>query len=347
MKPALVVQTAGPFATVQDLGRWGHQAAGIPVSGAVDPVSLRIANALVGNAGNEAGLEIRLAGPVLKVAATRLRVALCSPSASLQILEPEPREVPAWQSVTLERGAVFRAAFHAGGSTAYLAVEGGFDLPPVLGSRSTCFRAGFGGLQGRVLANGDSVPLRLDAPDEREDLRLSGLVDLGPPSTIRVVLGPQDDHFTAGAIAALLEGEFRITEQADRMGLRLAGPELAHGQGHDITSDGIATGAIQVPGDRQPIILLADHQTTGGYPKIATVISVDLPALGRMTPGDCLRFSAVSVAEAQAIYVADQAWIADLLCAIEPVRMDPASLSSRALLAKNLISGAVSAFDLA
>ena len=347
MKPALFVQAAGPFTTVQDLGRYGHQAAGIPVSGALDPVSLRVANALAGNAGDEAALEIRLAAPVLRVEAARLRVALCGVSASLQILAPEPREVPAWQSVTLERGAVFRAGFQPGGSTAYLAVAGGFDLPQVLDSRSTCLRAGFGGLEGRLLADGDSVPLRLDAPDERTELRARGLPDLAPPSRIRVIMGPQDDHFTEGAIAALLKGEFRITRQADRMGLRLAGPQLAHRQGHDITSDGIATGAIQVPGDRQPILLLADHQTTGGYPKIATVISADLPAIGRMAAGDCLRFSAVSVAEAEAIHIANQAWIDDLLRELEPLRTDPASLSSRALLSKNLISGAFSAIDIA
>ncbi|MCQ0093296.1 biotin-dependent carboxyltransferase family protein [Roseovarius sp. M141] len=345
MSAALIVQTAGPFTTVQDLGRVGHQAAGIPVSGALDPVSLRIANALVGNEGGEAALEIRLAGPVLKVNAPRVRIALCGTSSPLQILTPEPREVPPWQSVTLERDTVFRVPPLKDSVTAYLAVEGGFDLLPILGSRSTCLRAGFGGLEGRTLADGDALPLALGEASGRADMRLGRPPTLMPSATIRVVLGPQDDYFSKAAIATLLEAEFRVTNEADRMGLRLAGPVLAHENGYDITSDGIATGAIQVPGDGQPIILLADHQTTGGYPKIATVISTDLPALGRLAPGALLRFAAVSVTDAQAIQIANRREISDILATIAPLSIDPASLSSRALLSANLISGVVNATD--
>lgn len=345
MSAALIVQTAGPFTTVQDLGRVGHQAAGIPVSGALDPVALRIANALVGNTGGEAVLEIRLAGPVLKVEAPRVRAALCGTSAPLQILAPEPREVPAWQSVTLERGTLFRVPALKDSVTAYLGVEGGFDVPQILGSRSTCLRAGFGGLEGRALADGDTLPLALDELSDRTDLRLTRRPDLGPPATIRVVLGPQDDYFSKASIGALLEAEFHVTNEADRMGMRLSGPKLAHEKGYDITSDGIATGAIQVPGDGQPIILLADHQTTGGYPKIATVISADLPALGRMAPGAVVRFSAVSVKEAQDIHIADQCRISEMLRALEPLSIDPAKLSSHALLSANLIGGVISATD--
>jgi len=345
MSAALIVQSAGPFTTVQDLGRIGHQASGIPVSGALDPVSLRIANALVGNEGGEAALEMRLAGPVLKVAASRVRVALCGVSSPLQILAPEPREVASWQSVTLTQGTVFRAAPFKDSITAYLAVEGGIDVAPVLGSRSTCLRAGFGGLEGRMLADGDTLPLAMDGPGARPDLRLERPFDLAAPAKLRIVLGPQDDYFTQAAIDTLLSAEFRVTNEADRMGLRLAGPALAHEAGYDITSDGIATGAIQVPGDGQPIILLADHQTTGGYPKIATVISADLPALGRLAPGTALRFAAVSVAEAQGIYIASQREVSAILRAPRPVRIDAASLSSRALLSANLIGGVVSAAD--
>lgn len=345
MSAALIVQAAGPFTSVQDLGRTGHQAAGIPVSGALDPVSLRIANALVGNEGGEAALEVRLAGPTLKVDAPRVRIALCGTSAPLQILAPEPREVPPWQSVTLERDTVFRVPPLKDSVTAYLAVEGGFDLPPVLGSRSTCLRAGFGGLEGRVLADGDTLPLALGEASMRPDMRLDRPLTLVSPATIRVVLGPQDDYFPDTAIATLLEAEYRVTNEADRMGLRLAGPALTHETGYDITSDGIATGAIQVPGDGQPIILLADHQTTGGYPKIATVISTDLPALGRLAPGAVLRFAAVSVTDAQDIHIANRREVSDMLASITPLRIDPASLSSRALLSMNLISGAVSATE--
>ncbi|PVA10342.1 allophanate hydrolase [Pelagivirga sediminicola] len=343
MSAALIAQKAGPFTTVQDLGRAGHQAAGIPVSGALDPASLRIANALVGNPEGEAALEIRLMGPVLKVDAPAVRVALCGTSSPLQILAPEPREVPPWQSAVLERGTVFRVPPLKGSVTAYLAVGGGFDIAPVLGSRSTCLRAGFGGLKGRALADGDALPLAMPAPDGRADMRLGRVPDLAPPARVRLVLGPQDDHFSAAAIATLLEAEFRITNEADRMGLRLAGPALEHKAGYDITSDGIATGAIQVPGDGQPIILLADHQTTGGYPKIATVISADLPALGRLAPGAVLTFSAVTVAEAQDIHIAQKRRLSEVIASIAPLSVEAASLSSRALLSANLISGVISA----
>ncbi|MFX0546513.1 biotin-dependent carboxyltransferase family protein [Roseovarius sp. S1116L3] len=343
MTAALIVQSAGPFTTVQDLGRSGHQAAGIPVSGALDPVALRIANALVGNKEGEAALEIRLAGPVLKVEAARVRVALCGTSAPLLTLAPEPREVPAWQSVTLERGTVLRVPPLKDSVTAYLAVAGGFDLALVLGSRSTCLRASFGGLEGRTLADGDTVLLRCAGPEEQPDMRCIQPPSLAPPKVIRVVLGPQDDHFTKDAIAEFLQAEFRVTSEADRMGMRLSGPKLTHRNGHDITSDGVATGAVQVPGDGQPIVLLADHQTTGGYPKIAGVVSADLPTLGRMAPGAALRFSAISVGEAQDIHRSGAAATAKALAMIEPVSLDPAKLTSHSLLATNLISGVASA----
>lgn len=345
MSAALVVQTAGPFTTVQDLGRAGHQAAGIPVSGALDASSLRIANALVGNEDGTAALEIRLAGPVLEVAAPSLRVALCGTSAPLQILSAERRDVPPWQSVTLQRGTVFRVPPLQDSVTAYLAIEGGFDLPEVLGSRSTCLRAGFGGMEGRALADGDCLPLTRDTATDRPDLQLDAPPALVPPETIRVVLGPQDDHFTKAATSRFLDAEYQVTNEADRMGLRLAGPALAHEKGHDIASDGIATGAIQVPGDGQPIILLADHQTTGGYPKIATVISADLGVLGRLSPGSALRFSAISVTEAQEIHIAQARETSRMLAAIAPVGIAPSSLSSRALLSTNLISGVINATE--
>jgi biotin-dependent carboxylase-like uncharacterized protein len=183
---------------------------------------------------------------------------------------------------------------------AYLAIEGGVAVTPVMGSRATYARAGIGGFRGRALQVGDRLPLvRGCARDGVE--RLLGGVSLDPAETARVVLGPQDDHFVPEALDALRSGTFVVTPLSDRMGLRLAGPGLAHRQGADIASDGIPPGAIQVPSDGQPMVMLADRQTTGGYAKIATVISADLPALGRLGPGGAVRFEIVAVEEAEAL----------------------------------------------
>ncbi|WP_340110309.1 biotin-dependent carboxyltransferase family protein [Pikeienuella sp. HZG-20] len=343
MSAALLVAAPGPVTTLQDLGRPGHQAAGIPVSGALDPDSLRLANALVGNAEGEAALEMRLAGPTLTVGADHVRVALCGASSPLEIIAPERGEIAPWRSVRLERGTVFRVPALRDSVTAYLAVEGGFDAPEILGSRSTCLRAGFGGFGGRTLAEGDRLALNLDTVAARAEIRVARPPSLAPPERIRVVLGPQDDHFSAAGIAALLNSEFVVTRDADRMGLRLSGPRLEHERGYNIVSDGIATGSIQVPGDGQPIVLLADHQTTGGYPKIATAISADLPALGRLAPGATVRFAAVSVEEAEAERAAREREIRTLLRSLEPILIDPMTLSSAALLSVNLVSGVVDA----
>ena len=278
MSPHLLVQSPGPFTTIQDLGRFGRQDLGVPVSGALDTVALRIANVLVGNPETMAGLEIRGAGPLLRVEADSVRVALGGTAAALEILGEAPRIVPGWQSVRLVRGEAFRIGTLRDTATCYCAVEGGFAVPALFDSQSTYVRGRMGGFEGRALRSGDRVPVsRREAP-ERGELRLPSPPPYDAGSPVRVVLGPQHDHFTKAAVATFLESSFTVSHQADRMGLRLEGPALEHAGGHDIVSDGIATGAIQVPGTGLPIILLADHQTTGGYPKIATVASVDLPA---------------------------------------------------------------------
>lgn len=345
MNAALVVEAPGLATTLQDFGRIGHQALGVPVSGALDPDALCLANTLVGNGPGEAALEIRVAGPTLRVAAEAVRVALCGTSASIEVLEPEPRRVPAGESLHLGRDALFRVASLRDSATGYLAVAGGFDVAPVLGSRSTYLRGGFGGFAGRALAKGDRLPLRQESAPDTPELRSARPPDLIPPERIRVVLGPQADHFTEGGIETLLTQPFRVTRAADRMGLRLDGPPLEHARGYNIVSDGIATGAIQVPGDGMPIVLLADHQTTGGYPKVATVVAADLPALGRVSPGAQLRFASVTLVEAQALRRAHGQRIAEMMRSVEPARLDPAQLSSGALLSKNLIGGVLKAGD--
>ena len=341
MKPHLKVLSPGFHPTVQDLGRHGFQDLGVAVSGALDPISLRLANALVGNPDSVGGLEIRLLGPTLRVEADSVRVSLCGTDATIDVQGATTCKLAPWRSVTLRLGDVFQIGAIRDSGCCYLAVEGGFDLPDVFGSQSTYLRAGFGGLDGRALAQGDEVPLRFEKASARGDQRLPNppLLDSGEP--IRVVLGPQDSYFHDHAIAIFLDAEYEISKEADRMGLRLKGPLLEHSKGFNISSDGIATGAIQVPGNGLPIILLADHQTTGGYPKIATVASADLPRLGRMRPGQTLRFEAVTAAQAEELRRDQESMIVAYVNTLQPA-MIPPELRDKSLRSENLISGTVS-----
>ena len=344
MTAFLEILSPGTHTTVQDLGRRGYLDAGVPPSGALDPLSLRLANLLVGNDPAAAGLESFHLGPELRVQADSLRVALVG--AEIEILEPEAALHRQWQSLTLARGARFRVTPLRDRATAYLAVAGGFALQPCLGSLSTYVRGGFGGLHGRALAKGDRVALVEQAAGRTPDLMLPK-----PPtwtssasSRIRVVLGPQQDHFTDDGLAALCGGPFTISPRSDRMGARLEGPAIALRSHEGFISDGIVAGAIQVPGSGQAIILLADHQTTGGYPKIATVISADLPLLGRLRPGSELTFEAVDVATAEAErrrQEADMAALAATICAA------PAAIGIDLdrLHRENLVSGVVSSTE--
>jgi biotin-dependent carboxylase-like uncharacterized protein len=249
--------------------------------------------------------------------------------------------VALFESARLLRGQELRIGALTGGAVLYLAAAGGFDVAPVLGSRSTLVRAGIGGLNGRALSAGDRLPLcRARTPDTGE-VRLAGL-QLAPPPRFRIILGPQDDYFTAEAIAALSLASFTVTPASDRMGMRLDGPRLQHSKGYNIVSDGIAPGTIQVPGNGLPIVLLADRQTTGGYPKIATVISADLPALGRLTPGARVRFEVVNIEAAEAARRAEAAELAGLAARISPVPRS-AVIDESLLHRANLVSGMVDA----
>ena len=344
MSAGLRVLAPGLHTTVQDLGRPGYQAIGVPVSGALDGFGLRLANALVGNPAGMPALEILRSGPALEVAAPSVRVALASAGASLALDTESSRGVPAGESVTLERGAVVRVVVERECACCYLAVEGGIAVPLVLGSASTYVRAKIGGLDGRALRRGDFLPLARARASERAELRLAPPLTPTSHQPIRVILGPQQEFFTEEAVAALLDGEFHISQNADRMGMRLDGPLLRHRRGWDIISDAIATGAIQVPGSGQPILLLADHQTTGGYPKIATVISADLPVVGRRGPGDTLRFVAVTVEAAEELARAAERRFAELTAGLEPVP-GRAMIDVGSLYGDNLISGVVSGLE--
>lgn len=342
MTGVLRVVQPGLHTTVQDLGRIGSQRLGIPVSGALDPVALRIANAIVGNAQGTAGIEMAVLGPTLTVEAESVRVAVAGGTTAMTIERTDGSRVtvPPLQSATAHAGDSLRVGAVAGTAVAYLAIAGGLSLQPFLGSLSTYVRGGFGGLEGRALIPGDRLPLRNDEADARDEVRLAEAA-LDTPPVIRVVLGPQADYFTPAAIETFLGAPYTVTRDADRMGLRLEGPPLPHAKGYNIVSDGIAPGSIQVPGSCQPIVLLADRQTTGGYPKIATVISADLPAMGRLTPGMPIRFRQVTVAEAQILRRAMEAELSNIARRLTAVRESGPNLER--LYDENLVSGVVHA----
>ena len=287
---------AGLLASVQDLGRPGFRDSGMPVAGAMDRQAMACANLLVGNDPGAATVELTLVG-----GAWRFEEEVLAAVAGADLggsLDGAP--VGPWSSFLARTGSqlVFKSA--RTGVRAYLAVRGGLDVPVVLGSRSTYARAGVGGFKGRVLASGDRLPVgraagRAPAP---RVLSPGEVLPSGGGATLRVLLGPQDDRFTAEGIATFFSGEYRVTPQNDRMGYRLEGPPIGMHGPADIITDPLVPGAVQVPGSGQPIVMAADAQTTGGYIKIATVIGPDLRLLGQARSGDLLRFTRTTQAEA-------------------------------------------------
>ena len=339
----LRVISAGLGTSVQDAGRFGGQRFGIPTAGALDRVAMAAANTIVGNPPGTAVLDMLYLGATLEVVADSVRVACVGLGAELEVTEEGvTRRIPGGQSVRVVQGGRLRAIVGKNVISCTLAIEGGVAVPPVMGSMSTYARARIGGFDGRVLANGDLLALVRADVEGRQELCLPEL-DLAVPPRIRVVLGPQDDYFIADALATFLSEPYVITRAADRMGMRLEGPILAHAKGFNIVSDGIAPGSIQVPGDGQPIILLADRQTTGGYPKIATVASVDLPALGRVGPGGILHFEAVSVDVAEDLRREQARIEAGWRDALQPVAVS-VGVREGALYDSNLISGVANAW---
>lgn len=297
---ALRVLEPGLLTIVQDLGRPGYLRYGIPPSGPVDREAFILANRLVGNPDSAAGLECTLIGPRLEA----LDACLIAVTGAEMAVTVNNQEVPRWTAVRLKAGDVLRLGQALRGVRAYLAVSGGIDVPAVLGSRSTYLRGQLGGLEGRQLRKGDLLPLgrpevSLEAGAGRQ-VRTECIRAYSEEPEVRVILGPQADRFTDAGIAAFLEGPYDMLPQSDRMGARLRGPHVTHTRGHDIVSDGVPLGGIQVIGDGQPIVLLVDRQSTGGYTKIATVCSFDIAKVGQVRPGQRLRFRSVSVDEAHA-----------------------------------------------
>lgn len=293
------VTQPGALTTVQDLGRFGYQQFGVPTSGALDNYAFRIGNLLVGNNEGAASLEITLFGCQLcALHDTSMAITGADLSATIN-----GKPAPAWESLLIKRGEVLSFSKLKSGCRAYLAVAGGISVPEVMKSASTFVRAGIGGLNGRPLRQGDILSANeRSAPSTAARMPAEYVPVYGNRIELRVILGPQDDYFTDKGKSTFLNSEYIVSAQADRMGYRLEGPRIQHLSGADIISDGIPLGAIQVPGDGLPIILLADRQTTGGYTKIATTASVDMPKVAQAKPGDRIRFPQVNEEQAIALW---------------------------------------------
>lgn len=300
MPPHLMVIDGGFSTTVQDRGRTGSQRFGVSACGAMDVASLAVANALVGNAADAAALELTFSGGAYRVDADALRIAVAGAEMPL-MLDGAP--IDPRRSHTVGRGSRIEIGPSASGVRAYLAVSGGLATQPVLASRSTHLRSAIGGHEGRALRAGDAIPVGgIDLAGMDRRLRHDRRPYFG--GVIRIVPGPQDDAFAEGALDLLTSGRYRISPQSDRMGAVLNGPSLPFSSGFNIVSDGVTMGSIQVPGHGRPIVLLSDRQTTGGYPKIATVTTPDLGKFAQRRPNERVVFHAISPDEAEQRYVA-------------------------------------------
>jgi len=286
----------GLFTTVQDLGRYGYLKYGIPISGAMDTFSLVAANLLVENNSNDACLEITLFGPELQ-ALTKTQIAITGGAISPKI---NGQNVSTWQTLEVQEGDVISFGKMEGGCRAYLSIRGGINTPLVLGSRATYVRSGFGGINGRQLKTGDIIE-GFDRPPLKVGYSMSE--HLVPQFTgqfkVHVILGPQADMFTERGINTFLSSPYEVTLEADRMGYRLEGSIIEHKAKADIISDALLPGAIQVPKNGKPIIIMRDAQTTGGYPKIGVAIIPDVSLLGQAKPNDIIKFSKITMSEAR------------------------------------------------
>ena len=290
MVNGLVVEHCGPGTSVQDGGRTGWRRFGVPTSGAMDRLALAHANVLVGNRPDEAGVEFVLRGGAFTVSGAPLLLAVSGPGARLSIAS---QDVPTGSAGRSEPGDRIVVSDVRGGVFAYLAIAGGVAGQRQLGSRSLHRRSGIGG---RPIRAGDVLGVREPAAAGRT-VRTIPLPAM-PSGPIRVIPGPQEDYFTREANELLVATPYRVLPQSDRMGCRMQGARLRHRAGYDIISDGVLAGAIQVPGDGQPIVLFRDGPTTGGYPKIATVISADVDRLAQVPPGSAVRFAVANLGEA-------------------------------------------------
>jgi len=292
----VAVIAPGLFTTIQDLGRWGHQGEGVPVSGPMDPVALRLANGLVGNSAEAAAIEATVLGPTLRMEQESV-VAVTGADLGASL---DGQSLPRYTAVHCRTGSVIRFGERLRGARAYVAVDGGVATPSLLGSRATHALCGLGGFAGRALRAGDRVPLGKPGGETSTIVDTELRPTIRDGARLRVLPGPQDDRFGDSAFEAMQSSRYVVSPQADRMGYRLTGPDLPRLDLDEMISDATFAGAIQVPPSGQPILLMADRQTTGGYPQIATVISADLSLAGQLAPGDWVEFELCTRAEALA-----------------------------------------------
>jgi biotin-dependent carboxylase-like uncharacterized protein len=332
----LVISTIGPASSVQDGGRHGAQRYGLTPSGAMDRLALAVANNLVGNAPFTAAIEVGPFGAAFTAREGAVRVALAGAPRNADI---SGRTVASDTSMTLADGETLTLGFARGGSFSYLAIEGGITGELMFGSLAVNARAGLGSPYPRPLQAGDELQARVASGAAERRIDLPAALE-GP---IRVVMGPQDDEFGDAAKKLFLDSEWKISATSDRMGYRLEGPVIKHLHGHNIVSDGTVNGSIQVPGNGAPIVLMPDRGTSGGYPKIATVISADLGRFAQIPAGKGFKFKAVSMAEAQGEarkFAGLQRALPDRLRSVETF-----DLNIEALQDANVAGSAVSAVD--
>lgn len=304
----------GLLASIQDLGRHGFQKYGVIVSGAMDSFSLRMANLLAGNAESEAAIEVTMMGTLLQFERDSI-IALTGGDLNPVI---DGEQVPMWRPVLVKKGSVLHFTVCRSGCRAYVSVFGGLSIKDVMNSKSTYLRGGIGGNKGRALQTNDILELNQKEQEahplfhylnKQQDRAFSSVhwfipsPHLNGQHVIRVMPGPEFERFTPGSQAAFWKGTFTISPQSDRMGYRLSGPELKLHSTFELLSEAVAEGTIQVPQDGNPIVLLADRQTTGGYPRIGQVASVDLPAVAQAKPGEKIKFKSISREEAEQLYL--------------------------------------------
>lgn len=305
---AIRVKEPGLFTTVQDLGRHGYSHLGISSGGAADSLAMRIANLLVGNAENAASLEMTLAGPTLEFDEATV-VALTGGECDCRI-EDESR--PLWTAFRVPAKRVLVCGRMKTGARSYLAVQGGFDVRPIMGSASTNTVGHFGGLEGRALRKGDLLSVLRGSNLPSRALRPGAVDGLYSRRTFRVTRAAQHDWFGTEAFGKLMSCSYMVTEESNRCGLRLKGEPISPRIRSQLLTEGVSLGAIQVPQDGQPIILFVDQQTTGGYPKIANIISADMHRVGQLRPRDQVRFAEAAIPEAIGLLREQEQWLKEI-----------------------------------
>ncbi|MCK5913635.1 MAG: biotin-dependent carboxyltransferase family protein [Desulfuromusa sp.] len=332
MSAELIVRKTGMLTSIQDLGRFGYRCYGVPWSGALHPDLARIANVLVGNPPDSAVLETLVTGPILEVTRGVLRIAVVGDALIEIVRAGQSRLIRSWRSVTLKAGDLFKVKTVSRGRAVYLAFSGGVSVPKVMGSRATSVRGRLGGIDGSFLSAGTSLTCSENAVPTGPELNLpvNPLDDIpyNHPRDLtssflelRVITGPQQDYFSEASLRDFFQQEYRIGPDSDRMGLRLEGKAVKHRSSahQEIISDGMIPGAIQIPGNGLPIVMLADSPTVGGYPKIATVISCDLPKLAILSPRQRIGFRSVNVDQAETLLRQYRLELSSLLESVVPL----------------------------